>query len=202
VSRDVDLTALERDALQEAGNIGAGHAATALSDLLGRPIMNRITHSKLCSISDAPAALGSEEEVICGVIMGLESGVRGAMMMLFPFQDSARLFALLSRRSVASTDSPEFRDAMEEVGNICICSYLNALADLFDLRLFPTPPNVAVDMLASILDGPLAHIHGAQDQVIIIETQFVEGEDVLRGFFLFLPDVPSLDMVLRRMGVR
>ncbi|MGQ0703023.1 MAG: chemotaxis protein CheC, partial [Gemmatimonadales bacterium] len=33
------LTALERDALREVANIGAGHAATALSQMTGGRIM-------------------------------------------------------------------------------------------------------------------------------------------------------------------
>jgi chemotaxis protein CheC len=202
VTDTIRLSAEERDALQEVGNIGAGHAATALSDLIGRRIMNGLTKSRLCSLADTPSALGAEEEVMCGVVMGLLTGINGAMMMLFPTQDVSNLFKLITGRKEVDTSSPEFREVLEEVGNICICSYINALAEMCDVEVFPTPPGVAYDMVASLLDGLLASINGPADEVLIVQTMFVEGENTLRGFFLLLPDPPTLDFVLKKLGVR
>lgn len=192
----------ERDALSESGNIGAGHAATALSDLLGTKIMNGVTSSRLCPLHEAPGAMGEEDEVMCGVIMGLERGLGGAIMMLFPEADAITFYNLLTDRISTTAGGRDFVDAMAEVGNICICSYLNALAEMFDLRVFPTPPGVAIDMVGSLLDGTLANFNAAADEVLIIQTRFTEGDHAIRGFFLLFPDAPSLDLILKKLGVR
>ncbi len=202
MAADISLNWLERDALSEAGNIGAGHAATALSDLLGTRIMNNVTTSRLCSLQEAPGALGEEDEVMCGVIMGLEQGLRGAIMMIFPEPDALAFYNLLTGQSSSTTEGSDFTDAMAEVGNICICGYLNALAEMFDLRVFPTPPGVAVDMVGSLLDGTIANFNPTGDEVLIIQTKFTEGDHSIRGFFILFPDADSLDLILRKLGVR
>ncbi|MFH1791256.1 MAG: chemotaxis protein CheC, partial [Candidatus Omnitrophota bacterium] len=42
-----NLTNAQLDALKEATNIGAGHAAIALSQLIGRKIMIAVTDSRI-----------------------------------------------------------------------------------------------------------------------------------------------------------
>jgi chemotaxis protein CheY-P-specific phosphatase CheC len=40
----LELSEIQIEAMKEVGNIGAGHAATALSEMLTNPAVDRVTH--------------------------------------------------------------------------------------------------------------------------------------------------------------
>ncbi|GMA61544.1 chemotaxis protein CheC [Alicyclobacillus fastidiosus] len=54
----MELDDLTADALREFGNIGAGHAATALSVLLQGRVMMSVTDARLCPFRDIVDVVG------------------------------------------------------------------------------------------------------------------------------------------------
>ena len=62
MSELLPLTDRERDALRETANIGAGHAATALSQMTGRKIMITVPTVTIASLEDVPSRIEETEE--------------------------------------------------------------------------------------------------------------------------------------------
>ena len=58
------LKELQLDALREVANIGAGHAATALSQLTGRTVMIGVPEVNVRPLEDVSELLGPSDEVI------------------------------------------------------------------------------------------------------------------------------------------
>jgi chemotaxis protein CheY-P-specific phosphatase CheC len=54
---DFDMSEKQKDALQEAGNIAAGSAATALSTLLGERVMIDATNCRIKDLEKVPQAI-------------------------------------------------------------------------------------------------------------------------------------------------
>src|SRR5438093_10957506 len=79
-----DLKALQIDALREVANIGAGHAATALSQLTNRRIMISVPQINIARLEEVPDLLGDPQEVVAAVLMHMLGDLTGRTLLLFP----------------------------------------------------------------------------------------------------------------------
>ena len=61
-----DLTDIQLDAIKEIGNIGAGNAATALSQLIAEVISVNVPAVKILPLDDVSYALGGPQPALCG----------------------------------------------------------------------------------------------------------------------------------------
>jgi len=81
---------------------------------------------------------------------------------------------------------------------------MNALSDFMGLMLLPSPPSLAVDMSSAVLTTAYLQFGTDRDFVFCVESEFYmhEFRERQRGFFLLLPDVASLQAILRavRLG--
>ncbi|MCL6636872.1 MAG: chemotaxis protein CheC [Alicyclobacillus sp.] len=193
------------DVLQEVGNIGAGHAATALSDLLHEPVRIAVTRARLCAFRDIPTLVGGDEVLTAGVLLRMTGDLSGNMMFLMPVQSARSLVGRLFSREVR-VDDGEFDElelsALAEAGNILGCSYINALAELTGLHLVPSVPAVAVDMAAALLSMALLAIGERADAAMVISTSIQQRGADLEGHFFLLPDPASTPALLFALGCR
>lgn len=203
-----DLTALKErqlDALRETANIGAGHAATALSQMTNSTIMITVPTITIAALEDVPSQIEDGEEPIAAVLMHMMGDLTGRTLLVFPRPTAIKLAQLMLRRPLdPKGDFGELeQSAIKEAGNILSGAYMNALSEFMGLLLLPSPPSLAVDMSAAVLTTAYLQFGAERDMVFAIETQFYfQGQnDRLRGFFLLLPDVASLQTLLRAVRV-
>jgi chemotaxis protein CheC len=201
----LSLSPVELDALRETASIGAGHAATALSQMTGSRIMVSVPKITIAALEDVPQQIAEAEEPIAAVMMQMLGDLTGRSLLVFPKPTAVRLAQLMLRRPSA-TDAPfgELeQSALKEAGNILSGAYLNALSDFLGLLLLPSPPSLVVDMSAAVLTTAYAQFGADRDMVFAVETQFYfqELSENLRGFFLLLPDLASLRVILRAIRV-
>src|SRR5207245_3831166 len=93
-----DLKALQLDALKEVANIGAGHAATALSQLTNRRIMISVPEINIARLEEVPELLGNAGEVVAAVLMHMLGDLTGRTLLLFPAAVGRTVYAVLLRR--------------------------------------------------------------------------------------------------------
>jgi chemotaxis protein CheC len=199
-----DLNEIERDALQEAGNIGAASAATALSELLGERVMIDVTRANIVEVDQLPAALGNVTDLMVAVYMGFDEMKYGSMMMTFPEEAAMELCDKFSRSEPGTTGrlGQSELEIIAEVGNICICSYLNVLSKMMRITLLPQPPQVAHDMIGSILENVAVELDSVRDFIVLIETNLLHGTTITKGQFIFIPDCSSKGAILRAFRVK
>lgn len=201
----MELKDVQLDALREISNIGAGHAATALSQITGSTIMISVPTISIAQLEDVPAQIDDNEEPIAAVLMHILGDLSGRTLLVFPRQTAARLAELMLRRPIGETvDLDEMgQSAIKEAGNILTGAYLNALSEFLGLMLLPSPPSLAVDMSSAVLTTAHLQFGTDRDYVFAVETQFFvqDRDESLRGFFLLLPDVASLQVILRAVRV-
>jgi chemotaxis protein CheC len=197
----LELNSMELDALRETSNIGAGHAATALSQMTGSTIMITVPTITIAALEDVPSRIMPDEEPIVAVLMQMMGDLTGRTLLVFPHPTAIRLAQLMLRRpTVANAQFGELeQSAIKEAGNILSGAYMNALSEFMGLMLLPSPPSLAIDMSTAVLNTAYLQFGTERDMVVAVETQFFlqgEGEE-LRGFFLLLPDAASLQVILR-----
>jgi chemotaxis protein CheC len=190
-----DLKELQLDALREVANIGAGHAATALSQMTNRTIMIAVPEVNIRALEEVTDLVGPPDTVIAAVMMHMMGDLTGRTLVLFPEGSARTLCDILLRREPGTTG--EFgameQSGLKEAGNILASAYLNALSDFMGMMLVPSVPSLVVDLSAAILTTAYLNIRHDRDFVFCVDTSFrVEGTEPLRGHFLLLPDMPSL----------
>ncbi|MFI5245763.1 MAG: chemotaxis protein CheC [Gemmatimonadales bacterium] len=196
------LKALQLDALREVANIGAGHAATALSQLTARTIMISVPRVNIALLEEIPNQVGSDEEPVAAVLMKIVGDLTGLALLVFPNATSLRVAGLMMQREVTTLDAFG-QSALREAGNILSAAYLNALSEFMGMILMPSPPTLAIDMSDAVLSSSFLEAAQGSDYVFCVDTEFrlTDLDETLRGFFLLLPDSDSLTAILRAIRV-
>ena len=194
------LNSREIDILKEVSNIGAGHAATALSQLIGRRINLEVPKVVLEDISKVAEIAGGADALVAGLYFQILGDARGNIFMIFPAASALAIVAL----ATGEEELTELRDemsvsAIKEVGNILVSAFLSAIGQLSGLTLIPSVPGFAYDMAGSILDDALIELSRLADKALVIETAFKEGREKIKGHFFLLPDPHTLDVTLRAL---
>jgi chemotaxis protein CheC len=199
------LTATQLDALREVANIGAGHAATALSTMTGQTIMISVPMLNIARLEEVPPQISGPEEPVAAVMMHMLGDLTGRTLLVFPKPTAIRLSELMLRRPAGSSkDLGELeQSAIREAGNILSGAYMNALSDFMGMMLLPSPPSLAIDMSTAVMTTAYLQFGSDKDFVFCIESEFHMKDigEQLRGFFLLLPDFASLQAILRAIRV-
>ena len=198
------LKALQLDALREVANIGAGHAATALSQMIGGTIMISVPTINVSRLEEVPPQISAPEEPVAAVLMHMLGDLTGRTLLVFPKPTAARLASLMLRRPGSSEELGEMeQSAIKEAGNILSSAYMNALSDFMGMMLLPSPPSLAIDMSTAVLTTAYLQFGTDRDYVFCVESEFfmTDVNEKLRGFFLLLPDPASLQAILRAVRV-
>lgn len=196
------LTPRQLDALREVANMGAGHAATALSTMTGQQIMISVPRLTIAALDEIPNQIAEPEEPVAAVLMRMEGDLTGLTLLVFPHPIALRVAGLMMRRPVTTLGAIE-ESAIREAGNILSAAYLNALADFMGMTLLPSPPSLAVDMSDAVLSSTYVESAQGATHLMCVESEFhlQEAKERLRGFFLLLPDPASLRRILQTIRV-
>lgn len=201
-----DLSAKEVDALKEVANIGAGHAATALSQLTGRRVMIDVPAVTLCPIEEAAAAIGDSETVVAAILMHVLGDLTGRSLLLFQREGALQLTDMLLNREAGETKifGELEQSSLKETANILTGAHLKALSDFLGLMLIPSVPSLVVDLCAAILSTTYLNFGQDRDRVIILDTRFrfEPGERSMSGHLVLLPDPGSLRIIFEAIRLR
>jgi len=191
------------DALMEISNIGVGHAATALSQLLGTSVNIRVPRVSVMGIADVPDYLGGADNPVVGMFLKMLGDATGDMLMIYPKSSSDKLLSLLLQVEESELDmfSEIGQSALKEVGNILASAYLSALGSMLEISLIPSTPNISHDMAGAIIDYTLIELCSAEDQALLVETEFFLRGDEVKGNFFLIPDPDSLEVILKAAGL-
>lgn len=192
------------DVLREVGNIGAGHATTALSKLLQKEIDMKVPQVKVIRFNEIADFLGGDEVVVITVFLRVEGDCPGNMFFILDFASAGNLLEQLLGMKVAENQEgfTEMElSALHEIGNILTGSYLSSLADFTNLNLQPSVPALAIDMAGAILSYGLIALGQNGDYALTIDTAFFEGNEQVQGHYFFIPDPESFERLFSALGV-
>ncbi|HLD61878.1 MAG TPA: chemotaxis protein CheC [Patescibacteria group bacterium] len=201
------LSNLERDALKECVNIGAGHAATALSGLTQEKVSILVPKLELVPVEDAPAAVGKPDEVMSAVVMKMGGDVSGTILLMFPTRSALLLSSLLlkSGRTKEAMGEDE-NSALREAGNILSGHALNAISQFLGFRLLQSVPETSSDMVGAMMNEILVHfLREKHENVLVLSVSFqISGHEIIGSlFFLFDPSSTRviLDSLRKKLAI-
>jgi chemotaxis protein CheC len=198
-----DLTAMQIDALREVGSIGAGHAATALSQLVDHRIDLEVPQLEMLPIGSVPDVFGGPETLVGAVYDRMLGDLGGGLLFVAPRDSSLALVDLMRNRPVGTAKSfgSEEEATVTHVASILASSYMASIARLADLNILPARPSFALDMAGAILQVVTAETGMRAENALLLRTRFFNDETTVDAYMFFLPDPDSLDVLLGRLGV-
>lgn len=190
------------DVLTEIGNIGAGNATTAVANMLNVKINMSVPHVELTPVEKIVSAIGSEDEVVVGIMLGVENDITGSMMFLMDLPSAHHLVNRLMMRDPDYNGDFDEMDlsAIKEIGNIIAGAYLSALSGLTNLKITPTVPYVAIDMAGAILSVPAIQFGMVGDNALMIKTEMGDDLDIA-GYYILMPEGDSYQKILKALGL-
>jgi chemotaxis protein CheC len=201
---DFKLSEFEKDALREVGSIGAGHAATALSQLIDQKVLIKVPHLEIISLLKLPRKIvRTPESLIAAVYVRVLGDISGTALFVTSRQNALRIVALLKghKKTTQLTLSDPERELLKQAGGIMIASYLNALARFTDLLVLPSQPSFAYDMAGAILEAVTLELGLEAKVAIVLDTDFKGEESKVGARLVFLPSPISLALILQKIGV-
>jgi chemotaxis protein CheC len=203
VSELIPFADFHMDVLKEVGNIGAGHAATALSRLLDKPVDMLVPTVRMVPFEEISNSVGGPEQVVIAIFLRVEGETPGNIFFILTQESAKKMLKNLVGIEVENEDqySEMELSALNEIGNILAGSYLSSLADFTNLYMSPTVPSLAIDMAGAILSYGLLQFGEMGDQALFIDTKFLDGVDEIEGHFFLIPDPESFQKIFSALGV-
>ncbi|MEI6559004.1 MAG: chemotaxis protein CheC [Rhodospirillaceae bacterium] len=187
----LDLRPEVRDALTEIFNIGIGHAAGVLSELVNDEILLTVPELGVTPRADFVATAGALWTEPASIVrQSFQGPFRGDALLIFPARESLELVrALLAEPSPLETMSELEREALLEVGNIILNACLSCIADLLEQEITNALPLYLESDPATLVK---ALITDPDWYVIFLRIDFTVKRQNMRGNILFVLDVPAV----------
>jgi len=196
-----ELTDVQLDALREMGNIGAGNAATALSQLISETIDISVPAVKVVPLENVSYELGGPEKLVYVVYLEVLREMHGTMLTLFSPESAAFLTKRLLGEEEVDMQTEIAQSALKEVGSILCGSYLSALTQVVAMNAVASVPAMANDMLGAMLDFILVEIGQVADEIFLIDVELFVSDTRLECSQLYLPKPEALEAVIAALGM-
>ncbi|MFX1294832.1 MAG: chemotaxis protein CheC [Promethearchaeota archaeon] len=204
------ITPSQKDLLMEVGNIGTGNAVTALSKIIKKRIDIDITDVKILTFEKLSAEFGKPSIKVCGIFSHIEKPSQSTLLQIFDLVPMMHLVASIAGAETmikpamvkSKKDLDDFAiSTIIELGNIMAGHYASALANLMGIKLIPDVPDFTMSesgTLGNFLSNELKRI---SKYLIMIKTRINVIDAKINGFFLFVPDMKSLEILFERLGI-
>lgn len=198
-----DMNLQELDIMKEIGSIGTSHAATSLSKMLQKEIRISIPQVRVLGYDEAVDQIGDVESLASATLVKMTGDVDGLMLFLFNLDFANTVLDRVIGESYHGFEEMDqlAYSALTEIGNIIICSYINAFSQLVNVDIDLSVPSATVNMLGAILTVPIAEYGYDTDKLMYCNADFVMDGKQLSAWLLMLPDIPSLNNILEKLGV-
>ncbi len=182
--------AAESDAFTEIFNIGAGKAASALSELLDTPIEFTVPFCVILPVDQAADFLHDRFGSNISIISQDFSGpFDGAALLMFQEDSSLKLAqCVLGGDEPVETLTELEREALTEIGNIVLNACLSSFGDLLKREVATSLPRFNAGDTSELLNQTSGY-----DLVLIVKVDFrVRGGDI-EGYVTFVLNVESVN---------
>lgn len=188
------------DALQEVVNIGGGHAATALSKMIGNKVEMDVPFVDLLPYEKVYETIQSDDTIVKAVLSKLIGREYGVFLFVIDPEDAEALaHIVLPDHDELSEDLVD--SALKELSNILVQSFLQAVMQLIDRPLFASVPVMTMDMFGSVLSSVYMEQSQFSEEVFIIKNNFYNSGRLIEGSLYFVPKPKVLELLLKELGI-
>lgn len=185
--------------LKEVGSIAAGHGSIALSEMLGRKIILSMPRVSIISGSRMTGKIDLQRMGIA-IVSCLPTGLKGDAIFLLDEKNAFKLIDMSYKIREEDKMSGTFTEigisSIKEIGTIVIGSYLCAISLMLKRVVLALPPTLISGTVDEILNLVLS-VAGKKNSVILIEAEFKEAQEDIKGCFYLVLTPKAASDVLR-----
>ena len=198
-----ELSPIAIDCLQEIGNIGSGNAASSLSAMLSKTVTMNVPRVQVMDYQAVIDVMGGPEKIITAILVTFKGDIKGMMMFLLEnafAQIVVNTFMGKENIDVIQMDEAD-SSAVKEMGNIMAGAYLSALAAMAEFTVEMDPPSMTVDMMGALMSAPITTLNDVGDKGLFIDDGFKIDNVSIEANILLIPEMESLDILMKKLGV-
>jgi chemotaxis protein CheC len=186
------------DFLKEMMNIGAGHTAILLSQMLNCKLDLKMPKLNILPVGDVGSIFEDPRLPVNCVKMKMLGDVSGHLFFILPYDQRANVKSLMEKSAphLKEMNHDDMNSFVMELGNIAAGAYLGAIHDFCKLKIHHSVPILLMDMFQSLLDESLVVLSSDVQELIMIENEFITDMDRIRAFFFIIPTMKSLQTMV------
>ena len=189
---------LTSSALKEILNLGGANAATSLSQLIKKPVRMDVPTLELMEYIQVYQRILADDQEVKVVILKL-IGDEGAFLYVISPDNAVELAEMMYPDSTEIT--PYLIDsAMEELGNILVNSFLNAIMRVVNVNLITSVPFLQQDYFGSILSSVYLEEGVYDSTIFIMHNEFWSENEKIDGKLFFIPTPELMDDVIENLN--
>ncbi|MDR9834253.1 chemotaxis protein CheC [Herbaspirillum huttiense] len=194
------LNEIERDALTEIFNVGAGRAAQSLSEIVGDEVRLSVPSVEvLRSGAIDEQVLPRTRGRFATVSQNFDGPFDAEAVLLFTEDRALSIVRDMMGSQMSLDELAEFeREAMCELGNIILNACLSAMADMLDITLNSSLPQYLVSSPDDI-SARLASAQGDESYVLVLHIDLVIEKHQTDGHLIFLLSSSSLHALVEHV---
>jgi chemotaxis protein CheC len=200
-----ELSDFHLDALQEVGNIGAGHAAIALTQFLNRSTYMSIPNVALDHIQKIPKFVKMPLDQELAIISSHTISDLLYTLLVFLDKESVnKIIDLMTKTPESVSESlveitPLFLSLIKETGSILLLKYVEALNYFLKANSFPSPPKLRIGTVASLAEYELNKINQDLTNVLFIECDVFTSERNIAVDLAIIPHHDTFDKFMQSL---
>jgi chemotaxis protein CheC len=197
--KPLDNQIVDLGILLELGSIGAGHAATALSDVLQQPITIEVPKIHTIKPHLIPQFYNLHDIPTTAIYLQLKEKDGCDILLMFELSEAKKIATMMTMvSSIEELDPAMETSALQELANILIGSFLTSISDFIGVQLLPTTPETVVDTFDAIIDNFLIKQSMSSENAMIFETRFKRNGEDANSVLMIFPSDELKDLLIKK----
>ncbi len=183
--------------MQELGNIGAAHAATTLSQMVGSSVSMSVPGIKAVDIAELGKYMGEESAAM--VAFELQGEIQHGGYVIFYITRESAIRLTNTMLGLTDMDRPlneMDESALLEVGTIMVSAFLDATAELLGFVMLPSPPAMSIDMAHATMSSLIASMGEEINEVLLFSTELTCEEHRIDSDIIMMPEPQTLSRIV------
>jgi chemotaxis protein CheC len=187
--------------LMEVGNIGAGNAASALSDLIHRRCVIDIPQITYESAEDLRRVLDMEDSYVVMMHIKIMGDIPATMFVIMKRTYAQTVVRYMTRDGLDPTGkdmSFTAQFALKQLGEILTKSFFDSIHQLLMAKAKYAMPEIIMDSWSAAQESILSRF-AKQSEHLLIHSAFFDPEKTFTGKFIYALSQDSQTVVLNRI---
>lgn len=193
-------TDLEMDALKEIINIGGGHAATSISQLVERRVDMHVPEVAVQTYNELYEHLWQDDEEVYAIACPIEGEIEGIFLFIMTKQAADKITRWLTATDGSLVEELKI-SAIQELTNIVSNSFLNAITEFLGVTLYGSLPTTSIDYFGAIISSIYLAYDQYDEQVLCIRNEFTYDKQALDTSLFLVPGKGALETLFQSLGI-
>lgn len=190
------------DYIRIISQLSAENASIVISKWLKKDITLNVLNVNMTTIEEVSCSMKLDEEIVFAAATGLVGDIRGHFLFIFKLEDAFKMVDMVLKRPVGTTCEADevVQSVVLETCNIVGSSFSNSLVNLLRIKLLPSAPVVCCDIGGAVMANVFAEYAAYGDRLFFIDTEYLQADNKISGYFFILPTPDSLPVMLAAAG--